>query len=49
MTTDKKAGGREAELEAALEAIRVATLKPGQTLPHLRRTIASILLGLKRE
>ncbi len=47
MATGKKSGDREAELEAAIEAIRTATWKPGQTLPKLRRAIASTLLELK--
>jgi hypothetical protein len=56
MATGKKGPGsssheapdREAELEAAIEAIRVAIWKPGQTLPTLRRAIAVILQNLKR-
>ena len=47
MATGKKDGDREAELEAAIEAIRVETWKAGQTLPKLRRAIALILQGLK--
>jgi hypothetical protein len=44
MATGKKGdGGREAELEAAVEKIRVETWKYGQTLPKLRRAIALIL------
>jgi hypothetical protein len=48
MATGKKDGDREAELEAAIEAIRVETWKPGQTLPKLRHAIALILQELKR-
>src|SRR5262245_56203240 len=36
MATGKKDGGREAELEAAIEKIRLETWKAGQTLPKLR-------------
>jgi hypothetical protein len=43
MSTGKKDGSREAELEAAIEAIRVETWKTGKTLPKLRRAIALIL------
>jgi hypothetical protein len=47
MATGKKQGTREAELEAAIEAIRVEVWKPGQTLPKLRRAVALILQDLK--
>jgi hypothetical protein len=40
VVTGKKGDDREAELEAALEAIKAATWKPEQTLPKLRRAIA---------
>jgi len=49
MATGKKDGGREAELEAAIERIRHETWKAGQTLPKLRRLIALILQELKHE
>ena len=48
MATGKKEGNHEAELEAALEAIRHETWRAGQTLPKLRRAIALILQGLKQ-
>jgi hypothetical protein len=38
MATGKKDGDREAELEAAIEAIRVEAWKPGQTLHHALRS-----------
>jgi hypothetical protein len=47
LATGKKDGDRVAELEAAIEAIRKEIWKAGQTLPKLRRAIASILLELK--
>ena len=47
MATGKKDDDREAELEAAIEKIRKEIWKPGQTLPNLRRAIASTLLELK--
>ncbi len=47
MATGKKDGDREAELEAAIEAIRVETWKPGQTLAKLRHEIAWIIQQLK--
>ena len=47
MATGKKDGDREAELEAAIEAIRKEVWKPGQTLPKLRHAIALILQELK--
>lgn len=46
MATGTK-GDREAELEAALEAIRKEVWKTGQTLPKLRHAIALILQELK--
>jgi hypothetical protein len=42
-----KDGSREAELEAAIEQIRVEVWRPGQTLPKLRDAIALILQELK--
>jgi hypothetical protein len=48
MATGKQDGDRQAELEAAIEAIRVETWKTGQTLPKLRHEIALILQSLKR-
>lgn len=36
-------------LNEALEKIRLATWKPGQTLPKLRHEIALILQELKKE
>jgi hypothetical protein len=48
MATGKK-GDREAELEAALEAIRKEVWKTGQTLPKLRHAGALILQELKGE
>jgi hypothetical protein len=47
IATGKKDGERVAELEAAIEAIRVETWKTGQTLPKLRHAIALILQDLK--
>jgi hypothetical protein len=47
MATERKDGDREAELEGAIEKIRIETWKPGQTLPKLRRAIAFILQELK--
>jgi hypothetical protein len=49
LATGKKEGEREAEFDAAIEAITKETWKTGQTLPKLRRAIALILQGLKRE
>jgi len=49
MATGKKDGGREAELEAAIEKIRLETWKAGQTLPKLRHAIALILQELKAD
>jgi hypothetical protein len=46
MATGKKEGDREAELEAAIEKIRVESWKPGQTLAKLRHEIALILREL---
>ncbi len=40
---------RVAELVAAIEAIRAATWKTGQTLPKLRHAIALILHELKKQ
>lgn len=48
MATRGKKDDREAELEAALEAIRKEAWKPGQTLPKLRHAISLILQELKR-
>jgi hypothetical protein len=45
---DRQKDDREAEFEAAIEAIRVETWKTGQTLPKLRHAIALILQELKR-
>jgi len=47
MATGKKDGAREAELEAAIKAIRQETWKPAQTLPKLQRALALILQDLK--
>jgi hypothetical protein len=41
MTTSKKDGDREAELEAAIENIRHKIWKPKQRLPTLRHAIRS--------
>jgi uncharacterized coiled-coil protein SlyX len=47
MATGKKGGDREAELEAAIEAIRAEVWRPGQTLAKLRHQVALILQQLK--
>jgi hypothetical protein len=47
MATGKKDGDRDAELEAAIEAIRKEVWKTGETLPKLRHAIALILDDLK--
>jgi hypothetical protein len=48
MATGKKDGDREAELEAAIEAIRQPVWKSDQTLRKLRHEVAPILQQLKQ-